>query len=91
MTRVVMVTMERPDRGSSPNTEAAVSSTSSGGIEGVFPSLRRVARADTRQGGKNPSDKLAIGNITLTAQALAFGAQGTADHGRRPMRASPIP
>ena len=71
-----MVAMERSGRGSSPNTEAVVSSTSSRGIEGVFPSLRRVARAEARQGGMNPSDKMAIENITVTAQALTLGAQG---------------
>ena len=50
-------------------------SVASSRIEGVFPSLRRVARAETRQGGLNPSDRMAIGNITVTAQALTLGAQ----------------
>ena len=49
-------------------------SVASSRIEGVFPSLRRIARAEARQGGLNPSDGMAIGNITVTAQALMLGA-----------------
>ena len=52
-----------------------VESVASSRIEGVFPSLRRVARAEARQAGLNPSDRMAIGNITVTAQALTLGAQ----------------
>ncbi len=50
-------------------------SVASSRIEGVFPSLRRVARAEARQSGLAPSDKMAIGNITVTAQALVLGKQ----------------
>ena len=50
-------------------------SVASSRIEGVFPSLRRVARAEARQAGLNPSDKMAVGNVTVTAQALTSGAQ----------------
>ena len=50
-------------------------SMASSHIEGVFPSLRRVARAEARQGGLTPSDKMAIGNITVTSQAVMLGAK----------------
>ena len=50
-------------------------SVASSRIEGVFPSLRRVARAEARQSGLAQPDKMAIGNITVTAQALMLGAR----------------
>ena len=50
-------------------------SIASSRIEGVFPSMRRVARAEARQSGLAPPDKMAIGNITVTAQALMLGAK----------------
>ena len=50
-------------------------SVASSRIEGVFPSLRRIAGAEARQTGLNPTDRMAMGNISVTAHALAMGAR----------------
>ena len=50
-------------------------SVASSRIEGVFPSLRRIARAEARQGGLSSTDRMAIGNISVTARAVAMGAR----------------
>lgn len=63
------------DPGSAEWLLVRAESIASSRIEGVFPSLRRVARAEARQSGLAPSDKMAIGNITVTAQALRLGAK----------------
>ena len=51
-------------------------SVASSRIEGVFPSLRRIARAGARQGGLRSPDRMALGNISVTAEASALGALG---------------